>query len=304
MKKEPGLKEEEEEDDTNMNLQITASDSRNGNDPFFDHEDTPAVAVTDRRTYANAFIPHAQAAIERMAKSDEVEEVKYADTPGFATVEQIRASFLSRRKSGGSPLKRKRGESVVVIKEEPVSASSTQEQELDEDLENQVSSNTTPKRNRFAAKNPRSPCSVRQIAQGDNTAPAKLALGRRTVVGEKNMLMTMDDEDDSGKKLKEVTDLVNHLDILIGNAQKKLRDDVHGAGSLLTAAKKLIRESLVSQVEKKEEVDAVSRDLTGSVWGEPTGAVSRDPVGYTSRMAASRAAKEEAMYRDSSEDGV
>lgn len=246
----------------------------------FDYGGTPAVAFTDKETYVNAFMPDAQAAIQRMEGSEEVEEVKYADTPGFATAEQIRASFM-RRRSNVSPLKRKRDVSIIEIKEEPVS--STQEFEG----ENQFI--TTPKRNRFS-KNPLTPHSARQIAQNTNTAPAKLA-GRKMVMGEKKKMMMGEDDSakelSSEKKLREVTELVNHLDIMIGNAQKKLRDDVHGADVLLTAAKNLIGVSLGGRIERE------STDLT-----------LRESTAFTFRESVSHAPREPAGWREESEDGV
>lgn len=269
MKKEPGMVEEED-----VKMMITSRDMS-----VFDHA---AVAFTDKETYVNAFMPDAQAAIQRMQGSEEVEEVKYADTPGFATAEQIRASF-NRRRSNVSPLKRKRDISIIEIKEEPVS--STQEREHEH--ENQFI--TTPKRNRFS-KNPLTPHSARQIAQNTNTAPAKLA-GRKILMGEK--MMTMMGEDDSAKelssekRLKEVTDLVNHLDIMIGNAQKKLRGDVHGADALLTAARNLIGASLVGRAE----------------W-ESTGLTLRESTGFTFEESVSHASREPAGWREESEDGV
>ncbi|KAE9970118.1 hypothetical protein EG328_006471 [Venturia inaequalis] len=295
MKKEPGLDEEEE--DTKINMHITTTNNRHRDDPFFDREGTSAVAITDKQTCVSAFMPNAQAAIQRMQTSEEVEEVKYADTPGFATAEQIRASFMSRKRSNLSPIKRKRDNDVVMIKEEPVSASSTQEHEFDEAI------NTSPKRNRFS-KNPLTPHSARRIAQNNNTAPAKLA-GRRTMECEKTMMMR--DEGDSDKKLKEVTDLVHHLDIMIGNAQKKLRDDVGGAETLLVAAKKLIREGLGRTVTVEKEEGGRSfweEEEADSVLREPTGPVFRDSVGLTLGKPVGRVSREEAMYRDSSEDGV
>lgn len=281
MKKEPGM-EEEEEEQAKMMITTTSNNARDGS--VFG---TPAITFTNKETYVNAFMPDAQAAIQRMQGSEEVEEVKYADTPGFATAEQIRASFSSRsRKRNLSPLKRKRD--VVVIKEEPVSAESTSG--FDYDGDNQVL-DTTPKRNRFAAKNPLTPHSARQIAQGNNTAPAKLAAWKMGT-GEKMVGMG---GDESAGRLREVVDLVHHLDIMIGNAQKKLRDDVGGAETLLAAAKNLIGATMNERASKKEVEPALMEEASPAF---------RASVGLTFRKSAGRTFRDEAMYRDSSEDGV
>lgn len=278
MKKEPGIEDEE------AKMMMTTTNWNGGN---FHHEGTQAVAFTNKETYVNAFMPDAQAIIQRMETSEEVEEVKYADTPGFATAEQIRASFM-RRGSNVSPLKRKRDASIIEIKEEPVSTSSTNEHEH----ENQVMT-TTPKRNRLSMKNPLTPHTARQIAQNTNTAPAKLA-GRKMLIG----------EDDMTRKLREATELVNHLDIIIGNAQKKLKDDVKGADTLLTAAKDLIGASMGGR-SSREEVGLALRESTGHAFRESTGHTSRESTVHTIGKSTGQASREPApYYRDSSEDGI
>ncbi|TLD36034.1 Condensin complex subunit 2 [Venturia nashicola] len=307
MKKEPGLlgeeEEEEEEEDTKMNLQITNIENHVGEDPFFQTGNSAAVAITDKQTYVNAFMPHAQTAIQRMAESEDIEEVKYADMPGFATADQIRASFLGRTKGNESPSKRKRDTSVVVIKEEPVSASSTQEHDFNRDQKNHTI-DTTPKRHRLsvAGKDALMSYSTRRSRQGNHTVSDTFAGRRMGLVGKTALMRndTIEDNDDETTgKLKKTTELIYNLDIMIGNAQKKLGHDIRGADILLSAAKKLIREGLGREVG--DGASLALMEASGSALGESTGPIfHRGGAG----RAYSRAERGAEMERDSSEDGV
>ncbi|QDS69577.1 hypothetical protein FKW77_008224 [Venturia effusa] len=273
MKREPGL--EEGEDD-----KMLVSTSNVRDESVFT---TPALAFTGKGTNANAFMSDTQTANPRMEGNEETEEVKYADTPAFATAEQIRASFQRKRRDG-SPNKPKRDQSVIEIKEESLSADSTDHFAIES--VNHIS-NTTPRRNRVSNKNPLTPHSARRIAQDSNTAVAMVAA--RTVDEDDG-----DGLDDSAGKLREVTEFVENLDIMIENAQMKLRgEDVFGTDSLLTAARDLIEEILGAGRSGKEkgEIGLASRVSTGLFASGGVG----------TRFFTER---ESVMDGESSEDGV
>jgi hypothetical protein len=149
-------------------------------------------------------------------------DIKEEPETKFATADQIRADL--RRRSDLSLLKRKRPSTPDFV-------------DFKAD-ENNITTLSPFKRSK-PFRDPLTPHTTRQIAQNTNTAPAKLT-GRK---------MVSEDDTTMAKRYHDVVALVKNLDIIIGNAAMKMRDDVEGAEQFLTTARNLIASSLASQNE-------------------------------------------------------